>query len=138
MRRLWHGVPDEFEKQLRERAIRRKRQDDVRKHLAAQTEPVHPEERSYSPEAMLESSLELYDAVKRHIPSPFPGKATLLLSSMRASNVIADGSFWRDHVDDLEYHVLDGSHKDIFEARIVETARLVTSALEVANEPLAG
>jgi len=138
---VWRGIPDEFERNLQARAARlKKRQRSIEARRA--TDPKQylqdvppPEERSYSADTMLEASIQLYDALKRHVPRPFAGTATLVLSSLKLQTVTNDRSFWRDQLGHLEYRVVDGDHKDLFDAKIVETARLVTSILEPSSCP---
>jgi thioesterase domain-containing protein/acyl carrier protein len=127
----WRGAPDEFEQDLRRRARTRQRlKKEIRRRREGKVEGVFRQEHSYSPEAMLEVALQLHEALRTHIPRPFPGKAAMLLSSKRAPQIICAPSFWRDYLVDLDYRVCDGEHHDIFGAHIVETARFVKSALE--------
>jgi thioesterase domain-containing protein/acyl carrier protein len=110
-----------------EEAIQRRNADDSIKIL-------HPEERSYPPEAMLEASLQLYDAVRTYVPRHYAGKATLLLSSKRGRRLVdSNASFWKDHLGGLDYEVNNCGHAAIFGAEIGKTAQLVRRVLDTPN-----
>jgi thioesterase domain-containing protein/acyl carrier protein len=154
LRRLsqaWRGDPDEFEKKLEARARTLKRRQQIQVRRAAGSlhdekagiahSPLErignldasPYEKSYSPDTMLEASLQLYDALTIHVPRPFAGKATLITSSKSLREFIGDKSFWRDHLGSLEYRVVDGNHRKLFGANILETASFVRSALDAPS-----
>jgi len=118
----WRGdAPDalEHEQSLRARAARLKRRKER-----------FPDATSYSPDDMLETSVQLYGALKTYIPRPFSGKATFVLSSDKLGEFIGDKSFWRDHLEDMDFQVLDGTHRDLFAVHIAEMASIVKSALD--------
>jgi thioesterase domain-containing protein/acyl carrier protein len=113
----------------------KKLEEAVRRRNASDSEKVlYHEERSYSPEAMLEASLQIQDAVRTHVPRPYAGKATLLLSSKRGRRLVdSKASFWRDHLGGLDYEVHDCGHAAVFSAEIAKTASLVRRVLEAAG-----
>jgi thioesterase domain-containing protein/acyl carrier protein len=133
IRQTWRGVPDDLENELRERTIKLRRQEAIRRRRAGEGKLAPPEERSYSPDVMLEASLQLSEALKTHIPRPFAGKAVLLVSSQRVRDTVGGASFWRNSLGSLEYRVCHGHHNDIFGAHLLETARFVRSALDAPS-----
>ena len=134
MRRIWRGViPDSFEQELKRRAKKAKAQKSIRRRRAGEVDWASPEERSYSPEKMLEASQRMLHALRTHIPRPYAGKAAILACSDRATDIVRDGSFWRDHVGGIDWRVGASTHKDLFGAQIVETARFVRSAVDAPD-----
>jgi thioesterase domain-containing protein/acyl carrier protein len=158
---FWLGRDDPFEKELRKRAKQQSEQDATlrareldwglpeggtytaskmrkfkRRIVQVQTGEIdwtNPELRSYSPDAMLEASLRLYEALKTYVPRPYAGKAVMLVRSSHAPDVVGERSFWRDHLDSMECREERASHKELFAVRIGETARFVRDALEPAR-----
>ena len=80
------------------------------------------------PETMVRTVKELKSAVRKHVPRSYAGTAVMLLTDRTALN---EGSFWRRHLQGIDYQVRDWEHKDIFGVHLVETARFVKDALEV-------
>jgi thioesterase domain-containing protein/acyl carrier protein len=123
----WRRAPDPFEQNLRRRAQETLHiKKVIRKRRAIKVDGKC----SYSPETMLEVALQMHEALRTHIPRPFPGKAAMLVSSTRAPEIVGERSFWRDHLGGLDYRVCDSDHYDVFGAHIRQTARFVRSALE--------
>jgi hypothetical protein len=100
---------------------------------------IHGEERrrSYSPEAMLDTTLQLYDAVRAYVPRPYAGHAALLLSRKQARQLGAGKtSFWRDYLADFDCYALeDAHHLELFDQRLGDTASFVRTALESDKLP---
>jgi len=129
-------APSSWEREQRKRARKlNKLEEAIRNRNASDSKKIHyPEERSYSPKAMLEASLQLYDALKTHVPRPYAGNATMLLSSKRGRRLVASNvSFWRDYLGGLDYEVNDCGHGAIFTVEIAKTARLVRRVLEAPS-----
>ena len=124
------GASDPFAQELRQRAKTLKRQEAIRRRRLGEVDWASPDERSYSPEAMLDASLQLHEALKTHIPRPFSGKAAILSRSKRADRIVGGTSFWRDHLGGIDCRVYDSSHRELFGAKIVETARFVRSVFD--------
>jgi thioesterase domain-containing protein/acyl carrier protein len=123
--------PDPFEQELRIRAKKLKRQKAIRQRRSVEVDGATPEERSYSPEGMLNASQRLYEAQLKHVPRPFAGKAVIFTNSKRAKLIVDGASFWRRHLDGIDCRVSKSTtHKDLFGAQIVETARFVKDVLQ--------
>ena len=128
--RSWTG--DEPEQRLRIRAeklqrlIQRRRAGDIE---ALPEGKAHPEERSYSPEAMLEASLQLRRAFARYVPRPYLGNAALLVCAKQAPKTLGYDSFWRTYLGHIDYQLCDGKHDDIFGAQVVEAGQFVRNVL---------
>ncbi len=80
------------------------------------------------PETMVRTVKELRGAIKKYVPKCYEGNAVMLLTD---DTVLSDGSFWRRHLQGIDYQVRDWQHKDIFGVHLVETAHFVRDALEV-------
>jgi thioesterase domain-containing protein/acyl carrier protein len=100
----------------------------VEKRVAQMAE-VPVQQRSYTAERMLKISLQFRAALYRHVPRPYPGKATLLVSSIRAEETLADTGFWPNHLGSMRCEVLGSDHSDVFNENLEETARFVRDAL---------
>ena len=87
------------------------------------------------PQTMLQTVRQLRRALKKCAPQPFPGKAAMLFTSERQYQILGDGSFWRRHLEGIEYQVCDWDHRAMFSLHLVETARFVRNALEVPFDP---
>jgi thioesterase domain-containing protein/acyl carrier protein len=94
-----------------------------------QMEDLPPQQRSYTAERMLKISLQFRAALYRHVPRPYPGKAILLVSSIRAQETLSDAAFWPNHLGSMEYEVLGADHSDVFNENLEETASFVRDAL---------
>ena len=105
----------------------------IQRGRAGDIDWASPEERSYSPEAMLEASVQLFRAFDRYVPRPYSGKAALLVSAERAPKIVGYGSFWRTYLGGIDYEVCGSTHDDIFGAQIVETGRFVRNVLETTR-----
>jgi thioesterase domain-containing protein/acyl carrier protein len=90
---------------------------------------VPVQQRSYTAERMLKISLQFRAALYRHVPRRYPGKATMLVSSIRAEETLADTAFWPNHLGSMQYEVLGSDHSDVFNENLEETARFVRDAL---------
>jgi thioesterase domain-containing protein/acyl carrier protein len=90
------------------------------------------EDPGYSAKVMLDASLQLYDALRAHVPRPYAGRALLLLGKRRAREISSGkASFWEEHVADISYEVIpDIRHTELFSSHIKETASFVRKALE--------
>jgi thioesterase domain-containing protein len=87
------------------------------------------------PEAMLRSVRQLRKALRKCRPHPFSGKGVMLLTSERQNQVLESGSFWRTHLDGIDYQVCDWDHRSLFSVHLLETARFVRNALEMPFDP---
>ena len=90
---------------------------------------VPTEQRSYTAERMFKVSEQLRAALYKHEPRPYPGRAVLLMCSLRAQEGITDNGFWPTHLGSMQYEVLGTKHRDIFSEHLAETARFVREAL---------
>jgi thioesterase domain-containing protein/acyl carrier protein len=136
--RSWTGDGPEQRLRIRaeklQRLIQRRRAGDID---ALPEGKAHPEERSYSPEAMLEASLQLRRALARYVPRPCLGNAALLVCAKQAPKTLGHGSFWRTYLGHIDYQLCDGEHDDIFSAQIVEAGQFVRNVLnsELTKSP---
>jgi len=131
VRGSWRKGPDPFEQELRIRAKKLKRQKAIQQRRSGEVDGASPEERSYSPEGMLNASQKLYEAQLKHVPRPFPGKAVIFTNSKRAKLIVDGASFWRRHLGGIDCRVSKSTnHRDLFGAQIVETARFVKDVLQ--------
>jgi thioesterase domain-containing protein/acyl carrier protein len=130
---LWacRGLLDPFKREQIRRAKILKRQEMIgRRRRGEQVDLVPPEERSYSPEKMLAASMQLYEALRTHVPRRYSGKAAIRLTKKKARNI----SFWQDYVGSIDFELCDGRHTEMFSAQIVETAGFVRNVLESPSE----
>jgi thioesterase domain-containing protein/acyl carrier protein len=133
----WKRASDQFGQTLQMRAKKHRRLiRNIQRRRAGQVDWGSPEERSYSPEAMLATAEQLSGAIRRHVPRPYSGKAIMLINNNKERKSVGEGSFWRTHLGGIDYQVCDAKHKDIFGAQILETARFVRNALRVSNSVL--
>lgn len=125
---LWvfRGLLDPFKREQIRRAKILKNQEKIRRRRRGGDDTVSPLERAYSPEKMLSASMQIYEALRTHVPRRFSGKAAIRLTEKKARNM----SFWRDYLGSIHFELCDGRHRDIFGSQIAETARFVRSALE--------
>jgi thioesterase domain-containing protein len=132
--RAWRGPMDPYKSYEKELGVRAKRlgriRDTIEKRRAGEIDWASPEERSYSPEKMLEASQQLLNALRTHVPRPYAGKAAILVRSGRGPDLVRDGSFWRHHLGGIDWSAGASTHGDLFDAQIVETARFVRRVLE--------
>jgi thioesterase domain-containing protein/acyl carrier protein len=89
-------------------------------------------ERFDTEERMYRVSQQFRAALHRHVPSPYPGKATLVVCAERENIVLAKDAFWPNHLGSMERKILGTTHRDVLTDGIAETARFVKEAL---NEP---
>jgi len=88
------------------------------------------------PKTMSDATRTLRLALGTYVPRrPYAGKAVILVTSEKEREILGDGSFWRSHLNGIEYQVCEWAHQDLFEAHIVETARFVKNALETPWDP---
>jgi thioesterase domain-containing protein/acyl carrier protein len=128
---LGRRAPDPFEKDLRKSAKRLQQLEEaIVRRRAGQVDSAAIEERSYSHEMMLDGAQQLHQALRAHVPRPYGGQATMLISSNRADRIIGSTSFWRDHLGAMHYQITNWGHRLIFGAQIAETARFVKGVLE--------
>jgi thioesterase domain-containing protein/acyl carrier protein len=117
---------------LRAKKLKRLR-DNIQKRRSGEIDWGSPNERFYSPETMLEVAKQLDGALRTHVPRPYSGAATMLVTSDSREKMVGDGSFWRNHLGGIDYQVCESAHRDIFGANIVETAQFVRSALNSSS-----
>jgi thioesterase domain-containing protein/acyl carrier protein len=130
---LWacRGALDPFKREQIRRAKILKRKEKIRRRRGGEDANfVPPEERSYSPEQMLGASIQLYEALRTHVPRRYSGKAAIRLTKKKARNI----SFWQDYVGSIDFEFCDGRHTEMFDENIAETAGFVRSILESPSE----
>jgi thioesterase domain-containing protein len=105
-----------------------KLQAKIHKDVSATTS----EDQGYSAKVMLDASLQLYDALRTHVPRPYAGRAVLLLGKRQAREISSGkASFWKEHVADISYEVIpDVRHTELFSSHINKTASFVRKVLE--------
>jgi thioesterase domain-containing protein/acyl carrier protein len=131
VRSNWRGPADAFERELRRRAKMAKRQNTIRRRRAGEIVSATPAEKSYSPEAMLEASLQLHTALKAFVPRRYAGTAAILAQAKRADEIAGPASFWRDYLNGIDFQPTDATrHHELFNRRVGETAHFVRKALE--------
>ncbi len=109
-----------------------RKEEDLRQRIQQRVEQMNeiaPEQRSFTEERMFKMSQQFRAALYTHMPRPYPGKAVLLVSALRAKETLAEGGFWTNNLGGLEYQVLGKKHKDLFEDKLAETAAFVRNAL---------
>lgn len=95
------------------------------------TGPIQAEiERSYLPENMLRTALALQDALVKHRPRSCAGNARIIGSTERHGNAVKQPSFWESHLNNVQYDLIEGRHKDMFTGKLEEVATLVARALD--------
>ncbi len=102
---------------------------DMIERRVEQMEEVPPDQRSYTAERILKISLQFRAALYHHQPRPYSGGATLLVSSIRAEETLADTAFWPNNLGSMQYTVLGSNHSDVFNESLEETARFVRDTL---------
>jgi thioesterase domain-containing protein/acyl carrier protein len=109
-----------------------KKEEDLRQRIqqrVQQMNDIAPEQRSFTEQRMFKMSQQFRTALYTHTPRPYPGKAMLLVSALRAKETLAEGGFWTKNLGGLEYQVLGKKHKDLFQDKLAETATFVRDAL---------
>jgi thioesterase domain-containing protein len=94
-----------------------------------QAESKSPEQTAYTVETKARVVELLKVALDKHVPRPYPGKATMLVSAMKASKMVGDSAFWPNHLGALDYQICDSDHKELFRTQLMETARFVSRSL---------
>lgn len=95
------------------------------------TGPIQAEiERSYQPEDMLRTSLALQDALAKCVPRSWAGNARIIGCTRRHGNEVKNYPFWENHLNKVEYDLIEGSHDDMFTSKLEEVAALVARALD--------
>ncbi len=125
------GMPEQFKQRV---SLRAKEQRRFLSHIERRrTRPRPPEERSYSPEAMLIVTQQLHEALTHHVPRPYSGKAAMLVNANKMQKTLGDASFWRTHLGGIDFQVMDSTHREIFDTHIVEMTRFVKNALDPSS-----
>lgn len=109
-----------------------KKEEDLRQRIQQRVEQMNdiaPEQRSFTEERMFKMSQQFRAALYTHMPRPYPGKAILLVSALRAKDTLAEEGFWTNNLGSFEYQVLGKKHKDLFQDKLAETATFVRDAL---------
>jgi len=91
------------------------------------------DERSYTEERLFRVSQQFRAALYRHLPTPYSGKATLVVCAQRENIVFARNAFWPNHLGSVERKILGKTHKDVFTDGLAETASFVKEALNEAG-----
>jgi len=102
---------------------------DMIERRVEQMEEIPPPQRSYTAERILKISLQFRAALYDHEPRPYAGKATLLVSSVRAEETLAETGFWPNNLGSMQYRVLGSTHGDVFNDNLMETANFVRDTL---------
>jgi hypothetical protein len=100
----------------------------IRRRLE-QAESKSPEQTAYTVETRARVVELLKVALDKHVPRPYPGKAAMLVSAMKASKMVGDSAFWPNNLGALDYQICDSDHKELFRTQLMETARFVSRSL---------
>jgi len=120
-----------YERSLKKRARRQQKETRriERRELGGGPIPAEVES-SYLPDDMLRTAMAVSDATRSYVPRPWPGDAKMIVSTARRGRGVQEDPFWRSHLGDVDYDMIDGSHKDLFERRLSDVARIVSDFLE--------
>ena len=100
----------------------------IRRRLE-QNEFKSPEQAAYTVETRARVVELLKEALDKHVPRRYPGKAAMLVSAMKASKMVGDSAFWPNHLGALDYQICDSEHQELFRTQLMETARFVSRSL---------
>ena len=120
-----------YERSLKKRARRQQKETRRIQRRELGSGPIPTEvESSYLPEDMLRTAMAVSDATRSYIPRPWPGDAKMIVSTARRGREVQEDPFWRSHLGAVDYDMIEGSHKDLFERRLSEVGRIVSDFLE--------
>ena len=92
-------------------------------------EPESPEHVAYTVETRARVVELLKAAFDKYEPRPYPGKAAMLVSSVKVKKMFGRSAFWPTHLGGLEHQVCEGDHQGLFRKHLTETARFVSRSL---------
>jgi thioesterase domain-containing protein/acyl carrier protein len=120
-----------YERSLKKRArLQQKRTRGIQsRELGSGPIPAEVES-SYLPEDMLRAAMAVSDATRSYVPRPWPGDAKMIVSTARRGREVQEDPFWRSHLGAVDYDIIEGGHKDLFERKLPEVARIVSNFLE--------
>jgi thioesterase domain-containing protein len=86
---------------------------------------------SYDPDVVLRASLAVTDALSEFHPSPWNGRAYMVVSTVRRGRAgVKKDPFWLAHLSEIVYFPVRGKHRDIFTTRLKDVAGYVAEAVK--------
>lgn len=99
---------------------------------------AHPAETTYSVQDILDASVALHDALRAYVPVPYDGHAHMLINEDWAPNYLRNDLFWKNHLASFDYELCPGTHQELFDKNVLNTAAFVKKCLarRVASSPV--